>query len=303
MVAYHTFSYSRYRALAFQHLGFLPPSFIVIAGFIVGQFYASRYDLSTWSPYGRLLIRGLKLLAIFTLLNLLLYVIQYREFGPIEGVLEFASRGIEIFFVGAGRIASFEVLVPIAYFLMFAPVVVYLARFAPWSPAGLAVASVGFCFYLEKNGTVLEHLNLFSAGLLGMALGGISLPRLNALASPLWLSMLFFLSRLLGESYLVQTFGACIALLFAYSLALRICSINWFSRPVVLLGSYSLYAYLAQIAVLHGLRSILGVPESAPALITLMLITLASTFLLVALAAALRVRYNCLDRAYKSIFA
>src|SRR4051812_8209465 len=61
MVVYHAINYSSFRPLAFQYLAFLPPSFILIAGFVVGQIYTSKYDLNRWSPYGRLLLRGFKL--------------------------------------------------------------------------------------------------------------------------------------------------------------------------------------------------------------------------------------------------
>src|ERR1039458_3410046 len=45
MVAYHAINYSAFRPLAFRYLAFLPPSFILITGFLVGQVYAAKYDL------------------------------------------------------------------------------------------------------------------------------------------------------------------------------------------------------------------------------------------------------------------
>src|SRR3954471_1262204 len=81
MVVYHAINYSAFRPLAFRYLAFLPPSFIFVAGFLVGQTYASKYDLSRTAPYRRLIVRGLKILILFTVFNLLLYTYEYRRLG------------------------------------------------------------------------------------------------------------------------------------------------------------------------------------------------------------------------------
>src|SRR6187399_3095901 len=79
MVVYHAMGYSRFRPLSFEYLGFLPASFIFITGFVVGQIYAARYNLQSWKPYLRLMTRGLKLLVLFTLLNLAWFIAIERS--------------------------------------------------------------------------------------------------------------------------------------------------------------------------------------------------------------------------------
>ncbi len=124
------------RPLAYRFLAFLPPSFILITGFLVGQVYATKYDLGTWKPYMRLVVRGLKLLAIFTALNVAHCVIAER--GALEGMWEFAGPIERDLSVGetAGR---FEVLLPISYFLLLAPVLLWFRSRATGGIAACAV--------------------------------------------------------------------------------------------------------------------------------------------------------------------
>src|SRR5579862_2092524 len=98
MVAYHAINYSAFRPMGFKALGFLPPSFIPIAGFLVGQVYATKYSLDTWKPYARLLVRGLKLLLVFLVLNVTNCIILKRDI--VDGLWEFADRAETIFVSG-----------------------------------------------------------------------------------------------------------------------------------------------------------------------------------------------------------
>jgi hypothetical protein len=309
MVVYHAINYSAFRPVAFRYLAFLPPTFILIAGFLVGQTYASKYDPARWALYGRLLTRGLKLVALFTVCNVLLYTFEFRRFGLLEGPLEFAASAPSIYFVGTGRVAIFEVLLPIAYFLIAAPLLVYLTRFSRWFPSVIAVAILGLCVWLERRGVVLEHLNLFSAGILGMALGAIPIAQINGFASRWWPAVFLYLfyrvgSYWLGERFVVQTFGVCATLLLIYSIALPFASHGSISRHLVKLGQYSLFAYFVQIAVLQILvRLIVGPPQHAWLVLGTACVTLVCTVLLVTLAEKARAKFSVADTVYKAIFA
>src|SRR5258706_2440706 len=173
MVIYHSINYSAFRPFGFRFLPFLPPSFILIAGFIVGQVYASRYDLSTWDPYRRLFVRGIKLLLLFTALNLVRCI--FIERNVVDGALEFADRANTIFLTGNGRTGIFEVLLPIAYFLLLAPALLWLrSRVSAVMTIG-AVAIFLLCCILQMNGKSYKNLELISAGLIGMAFGNLKL--------------------------------------------------------------------------------------------------------------------------------
>src|SRR5436189_5459360 len=71
MVVYHALNYSTDYTLGFKYLPFLPPSFILITGFLIGRLYLTSGNRPGASLFGRLFLRGFRLLLIFTLLNVL----------------------------------------------------------------------------------------------------------------------------------------------------------------------------------------------------------------------------------------
>lgn len=309
MVVYHGINYSVFRPVAFQFLAFLPPSFILLAGFVVGNIYASKYDLRDWAPYGRLLVRGFKILLLFTVANVLLHIYEYRRFGLTEGVLEFLTNSQTVFLIGNGRVAVFEVLLPIAYFLFAAPILMGLKRFSRWWPILIAAGTFALCLWLQNRGLLFEHLQLFSAGIIGVALGAIPLERINQLASRWWLILLAYaayrvLSHLYGESYAIQNLGACTTLLLIYALALRASS-GTIGAAMVRVGQYSLFAYLVQIALLQVLlrTTTTRQPDQWWQVALFILAALTGTLLLVEVARRLRDRWTPADAAYKVVFA
>jgi hypothetical protein len=75
MVIYHSLNYSPYSHVAFAYIAFLPVSFIFMAGFLLTSSYLARYDIKDWRLHKRLVIRGAKLIVLFSALNLGLYVV------------------------------------------------------------------------------------------------------------------------------------------------------------------------------------------------------------------------------------
>lgn len=309
MVVYHSINYSPFRPLAFKYLAFLPPCFILIAGFVVGQIYASKYDLTRWAPYGRLLLRGFKLIVLFTACNLLLHVCESRAFGWSEGLFDFADHAASIYLVGNGRVAVFEVLLPIGYFLLAAPVLVYVSRNSRWYVVGMALLTFALFVWLERHGLAFDHWILFSAGIIGMALGVVPMKYVHALASRSLIVVFVYLlyrcaSCRFGERYAVQIFGACATLLLIYAVALKCFSSGWFYQQIVRLGLYSLFAYFAQIVVLQLLiRCFTGKPQHPGSVLVVMFFTLLCTSAAVALVVKLRTHSSVFDVGYKALFA
>src|ERR1700758_2466346 len=58
MVIYHSFNYSTDYTLGFKCLPFLPPSFILITGFLISRLYFTPETPRDSRVYGRLLFRG-----------------------------------------------------------------------------------------------------------------------------------------------------------------------------------------------------------------------------------------------------
>ena len=92
MVLYHTMNYfMENRGGAWlKYLRFLPPSFIFITGFLISNVYLTRYGSGDARLYRRLIVRGLKLVMIFTLLNLLAGLVTMQTYnGKVVGLAAF----------------------------------------------------------------------------------------------------------------------------------------------------------------------------------------------------------------------
>src|SRR4051794_14295397 len=79
MVVYHCFNYSTDYTLGFKYLAFLPPSFILITGFLIGRLYLKSEATDDPAVYSKLFTRGIRLLLIFTILNVLTQLAGRRK--------------------------------------------------------------------------------------------------------------------------------------------------------------------------------------------------------------------------------
>lgn len=309
MVAYHAINYSAFRPMAFKALGFLPPSFILIAGFLVGQVYATKYSLDTWKPYARLLVRGIKLLLLFLALNIAHCVILERDI--VGGLGEFADRAGTIFVSGNNREGIFEVLLPIAYFLILAPALLWIRSRTKSAITLAAVAIFVLCVVQDNGGKGMtyKNLSLLSAGIVGMACGLIRIESINRFAVKLLPVLgLYALYRLgsyfKGEIYPIQIFGAVTSLLLIYGLALHLDCDSGIGRSMVLFGKYSLAGYLIQIPLIqllvlfHG-----GKPTHWTGVFAVAMITMVLLFIIVQGLNFMRSRSSIVDGAYKAVFA
>ena len=307
MVVYHAINYSAFRPMAFRFLGFLPSSFILIAGFLVGQVYAAKYDLKTWKPYLRLGVRGFKLLVLFLVLNVTYCIILERNF--LYGILEFADRSNAIFLSGNGREGIFEVLLPIAYFLLLAPALLWLRSRVSGAIVFCAAGIFLMCVALEMNGLFYKNLSLLSAGFLGMACGLIPMASIDRFACR-WLPVLgvytFYrvCSYFVGEIYIVQMLGALISLMLLYACALRLDCASTFGRQMVLFGRYTLLGYLIQIPLIQIIVSIFGgKPDHWIGVSVVTVVAAVLLFFIILAVHKLRLRSRFIDLSYKSIFA
>lgn len=311
MVLYHSLNYSSDYALAFKYLAFLPPSFILITGFLISGVYLSRTNVQLLPLFQRLFIRGAKLLILFTVLNLVAQSVRRQNLlgQPINGLDQFMSNLFEIYILGDGRLAAFEVLVPIAYLLMLSPPLVVIERFNRFVVPAATIVVVGLLVWVERLGETFHNANLLSAGLVGIALGRLSFERLNRLASfwPVGILAygLYFVTGILhGQTYLVQLLGAVIALAMFYLLAVRFGNNGWLQCRFEILGRYSLLAYIAQIGFLQVLARLAGRPDPTSfRFLALFLTAMVLTALVTEFAEYVRKKSPPLDSAYRFVFA
>lgn len=314
MVIYHSLNYSTQRHLGFLLLAFLPPSFILITGFLISHIYLARHSGEGWHLHARLLTRGAKLLVLFTLLNVLAQMlVQERARGQMPGMAVFWSHWFDTYVSGDGRLAILEVLLPIAYLLLLAPLLLCLDRWHLMVLPTLIVAVLTVFAYLEGTGKLWANAQLLSAGMVGMLLGRLSIEKLDLLARHRVAAVLAYTAfvgfeaaagQRFGFNYLLQLLGAGLALATIYS----ICAKNSVDSPLLkrleLLGRYSLFAYIAQIVILNILTHLIGRP--APLSIEFLMLLCGGLVFTQAAVEFLnwtRVRSKWSDSVYTAVFA
>ena len=307
MVVYHSINYSAFRTIAFQFFAFLPLAFIMITGFLVSHVYAANYDLRTWRPYGRLVLRGAKLFLLFAILNLA-YSIGLNN-DIVAGTSQFLAHSSAIFVSGNDRSAIFEVLLPIAYFLLLAPLLLWLRSHNGALLISCALFVFLLCFGLETAATPIRNLGLLSVGIVGMALGLLDINTVDRFARR-WMAVIFLYllyrlaSSVFGESYAVQLFASVVGVLFIYCCALHQDLQTWFQRQMILFGHYSLVAYLLQIALLQVAIKVLGgKPETPVGVLALTLLTVSFTYMSVLVIHGMRRQSRPIDVLYRAAFA
>jgi peptidoglycan/LPS O-acetylase OafA/YrhL len=308
MVIYHSLNYTSEYRLAFGYLSFLPPSFIFITGFLVSLVYYRRIEAGEPGLTQRMIFRGVRLLALFLLLNIVAQYVRSPAYGRSIGVEAFFEQWERIFIAGGTRLAVFEILLPIAYLLILAPLLLQLARWHRACLPGATALVVTACFILSAQNREIANLRFVSIGLVGMVAGRL-------LADPTRLGAAFWPSAALlagyvafvsekGYLYALQLGGAVVAFVFFSGASLRLAGRGWLAGRLAFIGQYSLLAYIVQIAALQVLSRVLPRPHPlTPAGAALFLGTFVVMMLTLEAARWLRARSPGLDRAYRLVFA
>ncbi len=310
MVAYHTLNYSTQYYLAFRYLSFLPPSFIFLTGYLLTKVYASRASSDDWGPTKRTLARGARLVLVFTFLNVVAHLfVRRNRLGERVDLSAFFGHWREVYLSGSGRAAVFEVLLPIGYLLLCAPVILWLAKRGRPALAILAGSLAIACAWLEWEGYTLGNLNLLSAGILGTLAGQLPSARTRVLGRWWVLAAVAYGATAWyavsdGVTYPVQVAGTISALGVIYGLCLNLRTSSRVQALFVRLGQYSLVAYIAQIAILQALSRVAGRPDpfSLPSAGLFAATALATTAIVEVLGWARR-RSRPVDFCYRVLFA
>jgi peptidoglycan/LPS O-acetylase OafA/YrhL len=310
MVIYHSINYSgAYAGTAFRLMAFLPPSFILITGLLLTNNYLSRYRATDPQLHQRLLTRGAKLVLMFVALNVGLVLLRNSGGGQAFTALgELAKRWREVFFTPSERSTSAAILLSIGYTLLVASPLFLLYRVKRWLLPVVAGSLVAACCFFEWNQTLNYHLAMVSFGVVGMGLGMISLSRLEWFARKwIFILPLYCIYRLgsyfLGETYPMQMVATVLSLWILFGVALMLSQAGYFYRQCVLLGRYSLFAYIFQLLVLQVLRRIVPIEDPTASFLILTLITLVLTWLGTVIIEKLRQTAQAFDVTYRWVFA
>jgi peptidoglycan/LPS O-acetylase OafA/YrhL len=310
MVLYHWLNY--FVTLewdVYRYLRFLTPSFILITGFIVSSVYLGKGSSPDRRTYRRLLLRGGKLLLLFTLLNLAIGSVMSRNYnGNDLSIGSFARNAYDVYVTGNGR-AAFDVLVPISYFLLLAPLLLYASDRFGVSLPGIGVGAVTTAFIAGASGHTSANLEMVSIALLGMALGTMPMVRLNRLMRrpfPLFLAYAVYLVVVARWNVLfpVQVVGVCLSLALIYLAGVRCGATGAIQRQMIELGKYSLFAYIAQVVLLQLLhRGLQGFDLQGPRQLIPFAAALALTVGVVQIMSFARSASSVVDRVYRVVFA
>jgi peptidoglycan/LPS O-acetylase OafA/YrhL len=310
MVLYHALNYTTQYHLSFRYFAFLPPSFIVITGFLLSGVYTAKHSISDWRLHSRLVIRGAKLLLLFTALNVLIELtIARNALGATPGLAVWWDYWFETYISGEGYTSRFEVLLPIAYLLLLAPVLLVIDRLHWLVLPVLTATVIGVLVWSARHGGNWYHAQLMTAGLIGLLLGRVPFAQLERLPRyTLLLAMAYAAyyaaGRMLGLGYLLQLAGAVIALALIYAICAPFSPSTFMGRRLEILGRYSLVAYIGQIGILQLIVQLTPRPEPVSlGFVVMTLITLILTIFGVEITDWARRRSTAVGGAYKAVFA
>lgn len=262
MVIYHAMNiFTSAPPSDYAYIRFVSGSFVLLSGFTIARFNADSWRSAKAWP---LILRGLKLVALFTVLNLIISITGAgNPTKPHHELRGFASAIYDIFVVGAQRQASFQILLPIAYLLIVAPL--FLALRAYRGLVALVVAIFVLAYALSPMESVnLEFLLFGLAGLSGgLVLRGWEAPWLGrnlgeSLAS---LVVVILAMKFLSVYFISLLVGMVLLLKIFYDVGKRVDRAPWLSPSLVLFGRLSLVCYIAQIVFLQLLSKAMGRPR------------------------------------------
>jgi peptidoglycan/LPS O-acetylase OafA/YrhL len=300
----------------YRYLRFLTPSFIFITGFLISNVYLAKYQLSDSRVPYKLVIRGLKILGLFVLLNLARSLLL-GGYGAREMLLEqlSASRIMAIygtgnvFISGIGKVAAFYILVPIAYLLILSGWLLLMSRFYKHIFHAVGTFFLLCIFIMQLNGFKSANLELVTIGLLGVICGYVAIKRINSLVRRPYVVILAYCCYLIAISvwnvtFPLQVIGVCLSLALIYRLGTAKDEDGILTRVVILLGKYSLFGYIAQIAVLQVLRRGLGAANLGPAVLGISFLSaLVLTVTVVEVVDRARARATVVNRLYAAVFS
>jgi peptidoglycan/LPS O-acetylase OafA/YrhL len=299
----------------YRYLRFLTPSFIFITGFMVSSVYLSKYDPADRRLSQRLLTRGLKLLAIFLVLNMArVFIVPVLATGVLAGNL-LDPKNIFIVFISGnlpitgGKLASFNILVPISYLLILSGILMFPYRFYRYTFHVVCVFLLLSILILGSLGEQSQNLELFTVGMLGVLIGFVPIAAINDFVRHTYLLVFAYLCYTVAVTIWNVPFpllivGVSLSVAIIYLIGASGSESGRIKSVVILLGKYSLFGYISQIAVLQILsagfhRVNLGVASLGISFLAAFALTIAS----VEIVDRARARAVGIDRLYKAVFA
>jgi len=243
-----------------------------------------------------------------------IFIVPALSTGVLGGDL-LDPRNMFIVFVSgnlsvvSGKLVSFFILVPISYLLMFSGVLMFPYRFYRYTfhvACGLLLSSILILGLLGEQSQTLE---LFTVGMLGVLIGFLPIAMINGFVRHPYLLALAYLCytgaiTIWNVPFPLLIVGVSLSVAIIYLIGTTGSESGRIKNEVILLGKYSLFGYISQIAVLQILsagfhRVNLGVAAFGISFVAAFALTIAS----VEIVDRARARATGIDRLYKAVFA
>jgi len=315
MVLYHWMNYF-YGPHDNRYLRFLTPSFICITGFLISNIYLSKYKISDPKLPKRLLERGVKILGVFFVLNIMRILLVLVAFTQHTGSEPSPlSNLVDVYIIGSGvgggqsKAVAFFVLIPIGYVLMLSAGLAILSRFYRYTFHVACLIALLTIVMLAANDLQSPNLELVTIGLLGVLAGYLPTAKVDALVRHSYLLVGAYVLYLLAITfwniiYPLQIIGVFLSLMILYRLGQVGDQPGLGARIVILLGKYSLFGYIAQIAVLQILHfGLIRLGSRTVVQGISFVLAFALTILSVAIVDRARAKSAIANKAYGAVFA
>src|SRR5580658_5232622 len=299
-----------------RYLRFLTPSFIFISGFIISNVYTSKYGISDPKLPKRLIQRGLKILAVFVALNGIRFLLVPERFqGQGASAHSWLRSFVNIYILGSdvgggeSKLVAFSILIPISYLLILSALLFVVSRFYRYTFHVVCLLFLLGALVTNFERFEIPNLELLTIGLLGVIAGYLPIQKVNAaVRHPYWLTLAYLVYLVAitfwNVKYPLQIIGVYLSLMILYLLGQHSGEPGKARATILLLGKYSLFGYIAQIAILQFLRLGFNHLRWEPAVLGLsFVLAFALTIISVEVVDRARTRSRTVDRLYKVVFA
>jgi hypothetical protein len=316
MVLYHWINYFIGPQWEYYlYLRFLTPSFIFITGFMISNVYLSKYDAADPRLPKRLFTRGLKLLVVFLVLNVArTFVVPVLGTGVLVGNPLDLGSIFTVFVSGnlpvvGGKLVAFAILVPISYLLMLSGALMLPYRFYRYTFHVVCVVLLSSILVLGLIGEKSPYLEFVTIGMLGVLTGFLPIAAISNIVRHSYMLAFAYLCYTIAITIWNVPFpllivGVTLSLMVIYLVGISGSQSGIMRREVILLGKYSLFGYISQIAILQILSAgFHHVNLGVSALGISFVAAFALTILSVEAVDRTRARAASMDRLYRAVFA
>lgn len=307
MVVYHGLNYFMDIWSVIKYIYFLTGSFVFISGFLISYVYLDSYKNRYHQMYIRLIKRGLKLLIIFIVLNVIISILfKYNYRGHPFKITKILSDAYYIFVIGDVKMA-FEILIPISYLLLIAAPILYMLINGKRIVAMTIIAvTILFCLFY---GDGLRNLRYLSIGMIGILTGNYICDIRSIINNNRVKIIIFFIIyntfiSFYYPPYALYACGVIANLSIIYLISIN--SNNFLKKEIILLGCYSLVGYIIQIALLQIIYRItknIYISHQTYSTIFAILMTIVMMLLAIKIVNYSRMKSNFINRMYKFVFS